>query len=267
MNLTILATSLASLCYLLSAALLVKQFFSISTKLTKIAFASVFIGIACHFIALLAKAQALVDHQQLSLSFVATILAWLIVSVLLFTHKLTKNYLFLPLACVVAAVFLVIDQFLPTTTGLSVTMSVSMLTHIMLSLLAFGVLTISLFYALQVLYINYQLKHKNRILLAGKLPPLMAVENLLYRLMSIGIVLLLAALLSGFLFVPNMMADGYAHKTLLTSLGLTCYVIGIALHYSVGVKIRVTVIINIVGLTLLSLGYFGSRLVREVILS
>ena len=85
--------------------------------------------------------------------------------------------------------------------------------------------------------------------------------------MTMGTALLVVSLISGFIFIPNMLADGYAHKTLLSSIALLCYLACILLHHFIGLKARVSVIFNVLGLSLLTLGYFGSRLVKEVLLT
>ena len=140
------------------------------------------------------------------------------------------------------------------------------MSHIILSLFAFGVLSISFLYALQLAYINYLLKHKQFSLANNQLPPLLSVESILTKLMIIGTSLLAIALVSGFVFVPNMFADGYAHKTVLSSSAFIVYLIALLLHHFSGLKARVLVTFNLVGVSLLTLAYFGSRFVREIIL-
>jgi ABC-type uncharacterized transport system permease subunit len=207
------------------------------------------------------------NGEQLSLAFVATMLAWLISLTMFITNSFIKNLLFLPVVCFVSAFIISIDLFFPATTGISVNMSVGMVSHIILSLVAFGVLSISMLYACQLAYIKYQLKQKSRMLIGGHLPPLLSVERILFQLMTIGTALLTAALISGFIFIPNMFADGYAHKTILSSIALCCYLACIVLHHFIGLKARVTIAFNLFGLLLLTLGYFGSRLVKEILLS
>jgi ABC-type uncharacterized transport system permease subunit len=84
--------------------------------------------------------------------------------------------------------------------------------------------------------------------------------------MIVGTVLLAIALASGFIFIPNMFADGYAHKTVLSSSAFLVYALALLLHHFSGLKARILVTFNLVGVTLLTLAYFGSRFVREIIL-
>lgn len=253
-------------CYMLAGILFTQQFFQRSNHRPVMSQISLMIALTGH-LALLILSMNADGSKQLSLAFVATMLAWLVTLTMFFTNKFIKNLLFLPVVCFVSAFILSLDMFFPSTTGISITMSFGMIAHILLSLIAFGLLSISMLYACQLAYINYQLKQKSKMMLTGQLPPLMSVEGILYKLMNVGTVFLIIALLSGFIFVPNMFADGYAHKTLLSSIALICYLACILLHKIVGLSARITVIFNLVGLTLLTLGYFGSRLVKEYLLT
>ncbi len=263
-NYVVFAVSLA--CYLTAGVLYTQQFFkrvNLRTSLPQILLMLALIG---HLILLIVSTHGN-GSEQLSLAFVTAMLAWLVTLTMLITNKFIKNLLFLPVVCFVSAFIISIDLFFPTTTGITVTMSVGMIVHILLSLVAFGLLSISMLYACQLAYINYQLKQKSKMMLTGQLPPLMSVERILYQLMTAGAGLLFIALVSGFVFVPNMLADGYAHKTLLSTIALISYLACILLHKYVGLSTRITVIFNFVGLTLLTLGYFGSRLVKEILLT
>lgn len=265
-SLTYAAFAFSLVCYVAAGSLYVQQFFKQSSSLIKYAQPLIMLALLGHLAILILGAQ---QHsgEQLSLAFVATMLAWLVTLTMFVSNKFIKNLLFLPIVCFVSAFIILIDLFFPATTGITVNMSVGMIAHILLSLVAFGLLSISMLYACQLGYINYQLKQKSRTMISGHLPPLLSVERILMQLMGMGTLLLLAALVSGFLFIPNMFADGYAHKTILSSIALLNYVACIVLHHFIGLKARVTIIFNLLGILLLTLGYFGSRLVKEVLLS
>lgn len=264
-SISYLAFGLSLLCYLAAGSLYIQQFFKQSSSVIKYAQPLLMLALVFHLAILIINTQ---NHngEQLSLAFVATMLAWLVTLTMFIANKFIKNLLFLPVVCFVSAFVISIDMFFPATTGISVTMSVGMILHILLSLVAFGLLSISTLYAFQLAYIKHQLKQKSRTMISGHLPPLLSVEKILIQIMTIGSVLLFAALASGFVFIPNMFADGYAHKTVLSSIALCCYLACIGLHHFIGLKARVTIIFNCVGLLLLTLAYFGSRLVKEFLL-
>jgi len=265
-SLTYLAFGLALLCYLSAGSLYIQQFFKQSSSVIKYAQPLLMLALVFHLGILIISAH---QHtgEQLSLAFVATMLAWLVTLTMFIANRFIKNLLFLPVVCFVSSFIISIDMFFPATTGITVNMSIGMIVHILLSLVAFGLLSLSMLYAFQLAYIKHQLKQKSRIMISGHLPPLLSVEKILIQIMTIGTVLLSAALISGFVFIPNMFAEGYAHKTLLSSIALFCYLACILLHHFVGLQARITIIFNCLGLFLLTLGYFGSRLVKEFLLN
>lgn len=260
------AFGLALLCYVSAGSLYIQQFFKQSSSVRKYAQPLLMLALIGHLGILIISTN---NHngEQLSLAFVATMLAWLVTLTMFIANRFIKNLLFLPIVCFVSAFIILIDLFFPATTGISVNMSVGMIIHIMLSLVAFCLLSISMLYAFQLAYIKHQLKQKSRIMISGHLPPLLSVEKILIQIMTFGTIMLLAALISGFMFIPNMFAEGYAHKTLLSSAALVCFLACILLHHFIGLKARVTIIFNCCGLFLLTLGYFGSRLVKEFLLN
>lgn len=266
MNLTAIVSAISIVLYIIAGTAFVREFFGRETHRAKFASIVVMVAVFSHLV-LLVLATRGHQNEQLSLTFVSALLALLITMTMLVANKYIQNLVFLPIVCFFSALFVLLHYLFPATTGISLNMSIGLVSHILLSLLAFGVLGISMLYACQLAFINYQLKHKSRMMLHSGLPPLMSVEGILYKLMTLGTALLIIALASGFLFVPNMFADGYAHKTVLSSLALVAYLTALVLHKTIGLKARIAVVFNVVGIVLLGLGYFGSRLVREWLLN
>ena len=96
------------------------------------------------------------------------------------------------------------------------------LAHILLSILAYGLLTIAVFQALLLLLQDYRLKHKHPSGLIRNFPPLQTMESLLFGFLWGGWSLLSLSLLSGWLFVDNLFAQHLAHKTI-----LSCFACGL----------------------------------------
>jgi ABC-type uncharacterized transport system permease subunit len=139
-------------------------------------------------------------------------------------------------------------------------------THIISSVMAFGVFSIAAVYALFVALIDHFLRkhHLNPFIRA--LPALEALEQLLFRLIAAGFILLTISLLSGMMFINDMFAQHLAHKTILSI--ITWLVFGVLLwgrRYR-GWRGRVAVRLTLAGIALLLLSYFGSKLVLEILL-
>jgi ABC-type uncharacterized transport system permease subunit len=138
--------------------------------------------------------------------------------------------------------------------------------HITLSLLAYCVLMIATLYAIQFQYINHKLKNKDLSIVSCNFPPLMQVEKQQFRLLTVGTALLSLALLSGFVYLDDMFAQAVAHKTILSLLAWLVYLALIIGHRHFGWRGKSAVAGTLGGAMLLTLAYFGSRFVREIIL-
>jgi ABC-type uncharacterized transport system permease subunit len=206
------------------------------------------------------------ESHSLSIAHVAAALSLLVTITMLVTNRYIKNHLFLPVVCGVSALFVSLLVMAPNSDKIVSSMSAGLVGHIVLSLFAFGTLSISFLYAVQLSFISHQLKTKKLHLMNKTLPPLILVEQVLEKLMVAGASLLLVSLISGFIFIPNMFADGYAHKTLLSLLSFLTYLLALVVHKKWGLRSRILVVINFIGLGLLTLAYFGSRIVSEFIL-
>ena len=112
-----------------------------------------------------------------------------------------------------------------------------------------------------------RLKEKKASLLHSSLPPLMMVEGILFKLLTVGTILLTLSLISGFVFLENMFAQGQAHKTILSILAWLVFSIELFGHFKFGWRGKPIIFATIAGSLLLSLAYFGSRFVKEIILS
>lgn len=214
----------------------------------------------------LVASSTLTQENVLSISHVAAALALFVTITMLVMNRYIKNYVFLPAVCGFSALLITINLISPSSEKIGIDMSTTLIIHITLSLIAYAVLSLSFIYAIQLSYISHQLKNKKLHLANSDLPPFQSVETILDKLMIIGCGLLFIALASGFIFLPDMFSDGYAHKTLLSLVAFIIYFIGIVAHKVIGLRSRLLVLVNFVGLGTLTLGYFGSRIVAELIL-
>ncbi|MCW8995951.1 MAG: cytochrome c biogenesis protein CcsA [Psychromonas sp.] len=139
--------------------------------------------------------------------------------------------------------------------------------HIIIALLAYSILSIASLFALQLAYLDYRLKNHKLPLNNINMPPLMTLEKSLFQIILIGFILLSGTLLSGFIFVDNLFSPGNAHKAVLSMLAWVIYGILLWGHFRKGWRGRFTIYITLIGSSLLTLAYFGSRFVQEIILS
>lgn len=145
-------------------------------------------------------------------------------------------------------------------------LSPGILLHVITSLIAYSILTLAVSQAVLLSIQNYQLKHHHIHDVLKVLPPLQTMEIIMFDMVWAGFALLTVSVASGFLFVDDLFAQHLAHKTALTVLAWV--IMGILLfgRYTRGWRGMRAVYWVLVSFCLLILGYFGSKVVIELIL-
>ena len=138
--------------------------------------------------------------------------------------------------------------------------------HVISSLLAFAVFSIAGLHALVLIVQDRLLRSRRPLILVQSLPPLTAMEGLLFQLLGGGFMLLTLALGTGLLFVDNLFAQHLAHKTLLSLLAWLVFGALLLGRWRFGWRGRRAAQLTLAGVLVLALAYFGSKLVLEVVL-
>jgi len=255
----------AALLYALAAAVLIGKFVHQDGPNKKLGLSLASVGVIAH-IAYLTNAIIVAPGQDMSVTNVLSLVSWIItVSMLLFARAI-PNLILLPVVFSFASFSVLVSKFIPVSYIMHIELQPGLVIHISLSLFAYCTLVIAFLYALQMSYITYRLKEKGAALLHSSLPPLMLVEGILFKLLLAGTTLLTVSLLSGFLFLDDMFSKAYAHKTVLSIAALVVFVTLLAGQKIKGWRGKQVIVLTIVGVILLSLAYFGSKLVKELIL-
>ena len=98
------------------------------------------------------------------------------------------------------------------------------------------------------------------------LPPLTELESLLFRTVTVGFALLTATLLTGVLFVEDLLAQHLVHKTVLSVLSWLVFGGLLLGRWRRGWRGRTAVRWVLVAMVLLVLAFFGSKAVLELVL-
>ena len=207
------------------------------------------------------------ENINFSLPYVISLVSLIITMTVSVVATRFKVNLLLPVVYGFAGIWQFLLLFIPS--GLEIPLSTEkalLISHITLALIAYCVLVIATLYAFQVAYINYKLKSKN-LAAVSHLPPLMQVENQLFLILAIGTFCLFTSEVSGFIFLDNFFAKDKAHKTILSIMALLVYISTIWGHYKLGWRGYKVLILTISATSLLTLSYFGSRFVKEFLLS
>lgn len=206
------------------------------------------------------------DGNDMSLTNVLSLVALIMSVTMLFSIRIVPNILLMPGVCIFSGLSVLAAAFIPDHHIMKIALSAGMVTHITLSLLAYGFLSIAFLYALQMIIIQSRLKHKEISLIESPLPPLMVVESFLFQLTLAGTIILVIGLITGFLFLDTMLSSQYAHKTVLSITAFILYCLLLVGQKLWGWRNKQVVVLTSIGLICLTLAYFGSRFVREVIL-
>lgn len=138
--------------------------------------------------------------------------------------------------------------------------------HVLSSVVSFGLLAIAAVYALFVAVIDHFLRHHHLNRLVRALPALDVLERLLFRLIAAGFAVLTVALVTGVMFVDDLLAQHLAHKTVLSVAAWLVFGVLLWGRWRHGWRGRLAVRLTLAGVAMLLLSYFGSKLVLEQIL-
>lgn len=257
------------ICFLLygsSAGIIVSGLFNAQGPKKPLALGLATLALFVHIV-ILWDTVFILPGQNMSIMNVASFVAWLITATMIVASFSLPNTILLPVVFGFTAIVVMLAPLLTDMHVMHYNIQPAVLIHVGLALMAYACLSIAFLYAMQLAYINIRLKEKRASLLHSSLPPLMAVETILFKLLLVGTVLLTLSLISGFMFLENMFAKEQAHKTVLSILAWLIYSVILFGHAKFGWRGKWVISATIVGSILLTLAYFGSRFVREVIIN
>jgi ABC-type uncharacterized transport system permease subunit len=166
-----------------------------------------------------------------------------------------------------AAVCLLVAAALPAPHPLPYT-SLPFKAHLVVSLLAYSLFTIAALHALLMALTEQRLHDHMLSKMLCNLPPLLTMENLLFRIIGAGFVLLTLTILSGILFSEELFHQGmpFNHKTLFAVLSWVIYAALLGGRWVYGWRGRTAIIWTLSGFAMLVLAYLGSKFVLEILL-
>ena len=139
-------------------------------------------------------------------------------------------------------------------------------THVVLSILAYGLITIATASALVMSYASYQLKHKHINALGSLMPPLETIEKMLFEMILAGELFLTASIITGVLFHEDFFAQHLIHKTFFSLLSWLIFAVLLVGHHVFGWRGTKAMKLTVSGFITLLLAYVGSKFVIEMIL-
>lgn len=264
-----LTAFLAVVCYLSSCAVISLRLFHAATAQRVPRGVGIALGLAGVGLHGLFIYQHAFTHGGVNLGFfdAGALVAWTILLLLMLSaiSKPVENLgiVLLPLA----ALLVILDTRYHTSHFLAANAPWGLRIHVLISLLAYSLLTMASVQAVLLAIQDYHLRNRHPGGFIRALPPLQTMEALLFEMISAGFVLLTIALLSGLFFLEDMFAQRLAHKTLLSILAWLVFGALLWGRYRFGWRGQKALIWTLSGFVVLMLAYFGSKFVLELVLS
>lgn len=137
--------------------------------------------------------------------------------------------------------------------------------HIILSVIAYSLITMAAAQALLLSLGDNLLRHHHLVVLRN-MPPLETMEQLMFEMLWFGLVFLTLSIASGFIFLQDVSGPGLVHHTVITLAAWIVFSILMWGRYQLGWRGAIASRWTLSGFALLVLGYFGSKIVLEIIL-
>jgi ABC-type uncharacterized transport system permease subunit len=135
--------------------------------------------------------------------------------------------------------------------------------HILLSMGAAALLFAAAVTALLLVFLDRRLRARRIADLSSGLPPLDALEKIMFRLVAAGFGLLTLALITGFFFVTNLFAQNLVQKTVLSLIAWLIFGVLLIGRWRFGWRGRSAVRWTLSGFAILAVAYFGVKFVLE----
>lgn len=168
----------------------------------------------------------------------------------------------------VAAIGAFLPVLFPEVRALPNTELATFKVHLLISMLAYSLFTIAALHVLLMALIERRLHGAHLPLALQKLPPLLTMETLLFRIIAAGFVLLTLTLATGLVFSEEVFGKAlrFEHKTVFGILSWLIFAALLGGRQFYGWRGRVAVRWTLAGFLVLVLAYIGSKFVLEVIL-
>jgi ABC-type uncharacterized transport system permease subunit len=164
------------------------------------------------------------------------------------------------------AMAIVLSQLFPVDHILLEKETVDFKLHILLSILAYSLISIAAIHAVMLAVQERHLRTQRPGGFIRALPPLQSMETLLFQMIGLGFVLLSLSLITGMIYLQNMFAQHVVHHTVLSIVAWFVFAILLWGRWKFGWRSMTAIRWTLSGFFTLVLAYFGSKWVIEIIL-
>ena len=162
---------------------------------------------------------------------------------------------------------LVVNTLVSSPTATPRSVSAPLLLHIVVSVVAYSVLTLAACQSILVLTMEWRIRKRAAGELLQILPPLESLEAMLFRFLWWGLAILTFSIGTGFLFLADKFSEHLSqHHTVLSVASWIVYASLLAGHTKFGWRGVTTTRWSLIAFVLLALAYFGTKFVIEFLL-
>ncbi len=256
---------ISTVFYLFAAIISGQQFFSPKKTSSKIYFMPIFIALFTHALWLYRHIY-LLSLQDIPILNVVSLITFVLSFLTTVASKRLNTEILQPVVYTFSLINFIALMYLSSYYAVQLSADPYLGSHIILAVIAYSLLTIASLFALQLAYIDHRLKHHKQVINQLKMPPLMTLEKILFQFVFLGFILLTCTLLTGFMFLNDMIEQGLVNRYSLTIIAWFIYAVLLWGRFVQGWRGRPIIYITIIGSFTLTLAYFGSRIVRDIIL-
>lgn len=139
--------------------------------------------------------------------------------------------------------------------------------HILLSILAYSLISIAAIHAVLLAIQEKQLRNRHPGGFIRALPPMQTMETLLFQMIGLGFFLLCISLITGIIYLEDMFQQRVAHHSILSIIAWFVFATLLWGRWKFGWRGMTAIRWTLGGFFILVLAYFGSKWVIEIILS
>ncbi|PKO89122.1 MAG: cytochrome C biogenesis protein [Betaproteobacteria bacterium HGW-Betaproteobacteria-12] len=206
--------------------------------------------------------------MRFSFSFALSLMMWLAVLIYWLESFMARMEGLQPMVLPLAACCTILPVLFPYVHLVAHASATGFKLHFLAAMLAYSLLTLSALHAIFMGFTENALHKRSLKRSLASLPPLMAMESLLFRMLTVGFVLLTLTVGSGVLFSEELFGKPLTvdHKTLFAFASWGIFATLLVGRHAWGWRGKRALRWTLAGFSLLILAYVGSRFVGEVIL-
>ncbi|HEQ1858926.1 TPA: cytochrome C assembly family protein [Providencia alcalifaciens] len=221
------------------------------------------VAMVTHAITLKLQIFSEASGQNLTLLNLGSSVSLLMCLIMTVVSYLGRAWYLTPIVYSFAIINLILSTIMPGEFITHLEASTPLFVHIGLALLSYATLLIAALYAFQVAIIDYQLK--NKILkFSPDMPPMMVIERKMFHVTQVGVILLTLTLCTGFIYMDNIFDKENIHKSVLSVIAWFVYVILLWGHFHGGWRGKRVLFFHVGGSLILTLAFFGNRLIQQL---